>query len=154
MPPVKFWALTPYYFIGIPFLFSDESANFELLADTMEFEGKEYTQVKITYDADAGDSPDEYYVLLIDSETKLTRGAYYTVTNKLVAPNGPGPVKFISLDNLTNIDEVMLASGHLTMEMTDDKIGDQMRFSEVSGVKFIPKKNFNLSIPDKDLIIK
>jgi hypothetical protein len=24
-PPVKFWALTPYYFIGIPFVFNDET---------------------------------------------------------------------------------------------------------------------------------
>ena len=41
----------------------------------MEFEGKDCTQVKVTYDKAAGDSPDDYYVLLLDPETKLTRGA-------------------------------------------------------------------------------
>ena len=75
MPPPRFWALTPFYFLGIPFVFNDENANFELLPDQMEFEGKDYTQVKVTYDKAAGDSPDDYYVLLLDPETKLTRGA-------------------------------------------------------------------------------
>jgi len=154
MPPVRFWSLTPYYFIGIPFVFNDESANFELLNDKMEFEGKEYTQVKITYDDDAGDSPDDYYVLLIDSDTKQTRGAYYTVTSKLVAPNGPGPAKFITLDNLKSIGGVYLASGHRTMMMKDGKIDEQMRFTEVSDVKFLPKDSVDLSIPDENLIIK
>ncbi|MGJ8677013.1 MAG: hypothetical protein ACSHX0_05815 [Akkermansiaceae bacterium] len=152
-PPVRFWSLTPYYFIGIPFIFNDDSANFELLSDTMNFEGKDYTQVKVTYDSDAGDSPDDYYVLLIDPETKLTRGTYYTVTNKLVAGDTPGPAKFITLDNLKDVDGVMLASGHRTMKMEDGAIGSQMRFTDVSGVKFVPSGSVDLSIPDPSLII-
>ena len=152
-PPIQFWALTPYYFLGIPFVFNDEGANFTLLEDTIVFEGKDYTQVKITFNPSSGDSPEDYYVLLIDPETKLTRGAYYTVTNKLVAPDGPGPAKFISLDHLVDVDGVMLASGHRTMKMEDGKIGAQMRFTEVSGVKFLPKDSVDLSIPNKDLII-
>ncbi|MGJ8656712.1 MAG: hypothetical protein ACSHX6_09690 [Akkermansiaceae bacterium] len=154
MPPVRFWSLTPYYFLGIPFIFNDESANFDLLSETMHFEGKDYTQVKITYDDDAGDSPDDYYVLLIDPETKLTKGAYYTVTSKLVAPNGPGPAKFISLDNLVDVSGIKLASGHRTFFMEDGKITGQMRFTEVSDVKFLPRGSVDLSIPDADLIIK
>ena len=55
--------------------FNDENANFELLPYQMELEGKDCTQVKVTYDKAAGDSPDDYYVLLLDPETKLTRRA-------------------------------------------------------------------------------
>ncbi len=154
MPPVRFWSLTPYYFIGIPFVFNDESANFEILADTMSFEEKDYTQVKITYDKNAGDSPDDYYVLLIDPETKVTKGAYYTVTSKLVAAGGVGPAKFITLDNLADVNGIKLATGHRTFTMEDGKIGSQMRFTEVSGVKFAPRGSVDLSIPDKDFIIK
>jgi len=152
-PPVRFWALTPYYFMGIPFIFNDDGANFEILEEAMEFESKSYTQVKITYDKTSGDSPDDYYVLLIDPETKLTRGAYYTVTSELVAKNGVGPAKFITLDNLTDVDGVKLASGHRTMKMVDGKIGEQMRFTEVSGVKFLPSGSVDLNIPSPDLVI-
>lgn len=147
MPPYKFWTLTPYYFMGIPFVFNDENATFTKLADKMEFEDKEYAQVKITYNEKAGDSPDDYYVLLIDPETKVTRGAYYTVTNKLVAKDGVGPAKFITLDDLKDVDGVKLASGHRTFAMEDDKITDQMRFTEVGEVKFLPTGTVDLSIP-------
>ena len=152
--PVQFWSLTPFYFVGIPFVFNDSHANFEILADSMEFENKEYTQVKITYDQEAGDSPDDYYVLLIDPETKLTRGAYYIVTHKLVAPNGPGPEKFLTLDNLVDVDGIKLASGHRTFSMENGKIAEQMRFTEVSGLKFLPKGSVDLSVPSPDLILE
>ena len=147
VPPPRFWSLTPFYFIGIPFVFNDPNANFEKLDAMMEFEGKKYDQVKITYTPEAGDSPDDYYVLLIDPTTKLTKGAYYTVTSKIVAPNGPGPAKFISLDNLKDVSGVQLASGHRTFKMIDGKINAQMRYTEVSGVKFLPSGTVDLSVP-------
>jgi len=147
-PPPRFWALTPFYFLGMPFVFNDANANFGLLPETMEFEGKDFTQVKVTYDKAAGDSPDDYYVLLIDPETKLTRGAYYTVTSDLVAKDAPGPPKFITLDDLTDVGGVKLAGGHRTFSMVDGKIGEQMRFTEVSGVKWLPEGTVDLSVPE------
>ncbi len=148
MVPPKFWSLTPIYLFGIPFVFNDENANFEQLRASMHFEGKDYTQVKITYNAGAGDSSDDYYVLLIDPETKITRGAYYTVTNPLVL-NGkaPGPAKFITLDNLTDIEGVKLASGHRTFKLEGGEIGEIMRDTEVDDVKFLKRGSIDLSIP-------
>jgi len=145
--PPRFWALTPIYFLGIPFVFNDPGANFELLADKIEFEGKDYTQVKVTYDQSAGESPDDYYVLLIDPETKLTKAAYYIVTSDLVAKDGPGPPKLITLDDLQDVGGVKLAGGHRTFKMEDGKIGDQMRFTEVSGVKWLPDGTVDLGVP-------
>lgn len=149
-PAPRFWALTPFYFVGIPFVFNDPNANFEILPEELEFEGKSYTQVKVTYNKAAGDSPDDYYVLLIDPETKLTRGTYYIVTSKLVAPDGPGPPKFLTLDHLQDVGGVMLASGHRTFKMEEGNsgIGEQMRFTEVSGVKWLPEGTVDLSVPD------
>lgn len=146
--PPRFWSLTPFYFLGIPFVFNDPNANFEILPEKMDFEGKGYTQVKVTYNKAAGDSPDDYYVLLIDAETKETRGAYYTVTNSLVAKDGVGPPKFITLDDLQDVGGVKLAGGHRTFAMEDGKIGAQMRFTEVSGVKWLPEGAVDLGVPE------
>ena len=146
-PPPRFWALTPTYFLGIPFVFNDENANFTVLPDAMDFQGKAYTQVKITYNKQAGDSPDDYYVLLIDPETKVTRGAYYTVTSNLLGLDKVGPPKFISLDDLQDVGGLKLASGHKTYAMPDGKIGEQMRFTEVRGVKWLPKGTVDLGVP-------
>jgi len=104
-----------------------------------------YDQVKITYNAGSGDSPDDHYVLLIDPETKLTRGTYYTVTNKILGRDKVGPEKFLTLDDLTNVSGVLLASGHKTYSMTNGIIGEQMRFTEVRDVEFHPEGTVDLS---------
>jgi hypothetical protein len=63
--------------MGIPFVFDDANARFELLKEPKTFENKDYTQVKVTYVATAGDSPDDYYVLLIDQSPR-SRGPRIT----------------------------------------------------------------------------
>ncbi|MDB4265510.1 hypothetical protein N9891_02030 [bacterium] len=147
-PPVQFWSLTPTWFLGIPFVFDDAQINAKILDEPKAFEGKDYTQVKLTYNSTAGESPDDYYVLLLDPETKVVRGAYYTVTNPLVYKGGPVTPKFITLDNLQEIDGLMLAGGHKTYSMTDGVIGDQMRYTDVSEVAFIPRKGFDFTPPE------
>lgn len=75
--------------------------------------------------------------------------------SKLRAPStGPGPAKFLSLDNLKDVNGVLLASGHRTFKMEDGKITNQMRYTEISGVKHVPSGSVDLSIPSKELIIK
>lgn len=153
--PPQFWALLPYYFVGIPFVFNDENAEFELLSEKKTFEGKGYDQVKITYSEGSGESPDDYYVLLIDPETKVTRGAYYTVTHPLVVgPDGPGPEKFISLDDLQDFSGIKIGTGNRTFTMTNGEIGAQMRYSEVKGIKFLPEGTVELAIPTGATLLK
>lgn len=146
--PTQFWSLLPVYFIGIPFVFDDDTANFEMLPDKIAFEGKDYDQVKITYPEGAGESPDDYYVLLIDPETKVTRGTYYTVTHPaVVGPDGPGPAKFLALDELKDINGVLLSTSQRTFKMADGKIMSQMRNSTATEMAFIPSGVVDLSIP-------
>lgn len=146
--PIPFWTLTPIYFIGIPFVFDDEQVHAQLLPETKAFQGKEYLQVQVTYEPGAGDSPDDLYVLLIDEETKRVRGAYYTVTNPLVYSSGPLIKKFITLEDLVEVDGVLLANRHLTYSMTDGVIGDQMRSTEISEVHFVAPEQVDFEVPD------
>ncbi len=147
MPPIQFWTLTPTYFIGIPFVFDDDQITFELLDESKTFEGKDYTQVKLSYHSSAGESPDDYYVLLLEPETKVIRGAYYTVTNPLVYKGGPITEKFITLDNLQDIGGLKLAGGHKTYSMTDGVIGEQMRYTDVSEVAFLDRDSIDFTPP-------
>ncbi|MCH6258109.1 hypothetical protein MLD52_16225 [Puniceicoccaceae bacterium K14] len=148
MPPVQFWTLTPLYFIGIPFVFHDDQITFELLDETKKFEGKDYPQVKLSYSSSAGESPDDYYVLLIDPDTKLVRGAYYTVTNPLVFKGGTPVEKFITLDNLQEIGGLKIAGGHKTYAMPDGEIAEEMRYTDVSEVAFIERGMANMAPPE------
>ena len=70
------------------------------------------------------------------------------MTSKLVAKDGPGPPKFITLDDLADVGGVKLAGGHRTFAMEAGKIGAQMRFTEVSEVKWLPDGTVDLSVPE------
>jgi len=43
---------------------------------------------------------------------------------------------------------VKLASGHRTFAMEDGKIVDQMRFTEVADVKWLPEGTVDLAVPE------
>jgi len=125
----RFYALTPFYFFGLPFLFADEGANLKPLG-TKELGGKEYDVVKVTFDKGVGDTPDDDYYAFIDKDTKLLKVATYIVTY-------PPLMQGKSVDELERhaavYDEWQEVEG-LTVpkkvvfyEWTDEKLSDQPR---------------------------
>lgn len=85
--PARFWALTPYYFLGIPWVLADPGARFERLPDA-ELEGRSHRLVKITYESGTGDSPDDYYIVYLDPESHRVAGLRYIVAYPGFFPEG------------------------------------------------------------------
>ncbi len=77
--PPRFYALTPFYFFGLPFFFADPGVNLEPLG-TKELNGKQYDVVKVTYDPGVGDTPDDDYVAYINKDTHQLEIVHYIVT--------------------------------------------------------------------------
>jgi len=77
--PPRFYASTPFYFFGLPFLFADPGVNAEPLG-TKELNGKEYNVVKFTYDKGVGDTSDDDYIAYFDKETNRLEVLSYIVT--------------------------------------------------------------------------
>ncbi len=80
-PPVnvRFWSLTPYYFVSMPFVLADPGVNYALaLSDTVD--GRLVDVVRITFDAGIGDAPGDYYDLLLDPSTNRVQGVRYVVS--------------------------------------------------------------------------
>ena len=77
--PPRFYASTPFYFFGLPFLFADPGVNAEPLG-TKELNGEEYDVVKFTYDKGVGDTSDDNYEAYFDKETNQLRVLHYIVT--------------------------------------------------------------------------
>ncbi len=150
--PPAFWALTPYYFVGLPFVLADPGTNFEVLPD-IDFEGKSYHQVKVTYDAGTGDSPDDYYIAAIDPDTKRLRGVRYVVTSPVLDRTGPGPEKFLTHEGLHDVDGVLLPTSHVTYAMNGDEVGEKMRTAEVSEIKFLGDEVIDFTPPETAKIL-
>ena len=77
--PARFWALTPYYFVGMPFVLADPGAQFESLPDAT-LDGQTYELVKVTYAAGTGDAPDDYYILYLHPGSHRLDALRYVVT--------------------------------------------------------------------------
>ncbi len=77
--PPRFYASTPFYFFGLPFLFADPGVNTEPLG-IKELNGKEYNVVKFTYEQGIGDTPDDDYIAYFDKETNRLEVLTYIVT--------------------------------------------------------------------------
>ncbi len=76
----RFWSLTPYYFVGMPFVLADPGVNLAMAEPLALDSTTTLDQVYVTFDAGTGDAPDDYYYLLLDPETSAVRGVRYVVS--------------------------------------------------------------------------
>ena len=136
----QFWALTPLYFSGHPFVLDGEGVNLELLED-LEFQGELHKAIKATYEAGVGSAPDDYYVLYINAKTNLVNAVKYIVSYPEYFPNGGhAPEKTTVIQGTTIVDGIVLATGFKTYWSTEDKggLGEYITNITVSDMSFSP----------------
>ena len=75
----RFYKNLYFYFFALPFMSADEGVFHESLGQKI-FNGTTYDVVKITYGENVGDSPEDQYILYINSETKILDMINYSVT--------------------------------------------------------------------------
>ncbi|MFP2995940.1 DUF6503 family protein [Spongiivirga sp. MCCC 1A20706] len=75
----RFYHNLMFYFYAMPFVLADDGINYEK-TDPITYEDKTYPGIKISYNANVGDSPNDNYYLYYDQETKQMRWLGYTVT--------------------------------------------------------------------------
>ncbi len=75
----KFYYNLMFYFYAMPFIVGDDGINYGK-TKALEFEGKQYPGIKISYEAGVGESPEDEYVLYYDPETYKMAWLGYTVT--------------------------------------------------------------------------
>ncbi|WP_282179269.1 DUF6503 family protein [Maribacter stanieri] len=143
----KFWALTPLWFVGHPFVLSGEGVNLELLEPTT-YKEKEYNVVKVTFDAETGDAPDDYYILYVNKESnKLAVMRYIVSYPQYFKDGGHAPEKFTEFIGEQVVDGITMPGGFKTYwTVKDNQPGDyitKIDFTDVSFEKDLSKDFFN-----------
>lgn len=137
---LRFWALTPYYFEGQPFIFDGQGVKLEKLTDK-EIEGQAYNIVKVSFDAGTGDAPDDYYINYYDKNTHLLKAIKYIVSYpKFFKDGNHSPEKLMILTSYLEEGGIKLAKTFETY--STDENGDKGELKtkvEVSAVKFMPE---------------
>lgn len=131
----RFWSLTPFYFLGLPFVLADDGINYEYLGEQLLDDNK-CDLVKITYQAGTGDAPDDFYIIYIDQQTKLMTGLRYVVSYPGFFPNGGHTnEKIMKLTGLKATSGVKLATGYQTFWWTGE-VGEHNTNIDVLDVSF------------------
>ena len=151
---VRFWSLTPYYFVGIPFVLGDPGVNLESLGkDT--FEDKTYDLVKVTFGDNVGDAPDDYYVIYVGQEDHRVGALRYIVSYPGYFPEGGhAPEKLMAYDGAQTVDGIILPEGYRTFWWKEDQVGEHITDISVSEVGFRPEvRQDYFSTPEGAVVI-
>ncbi len=75
----KFYYNLMFYFYAMPFIVADNGIIYDEYKP-LQFEGKEYPGIRISYQSGVGESPEDEYVLYYDKDTYQMTWLAYTVT--------------------------------------------------------------------------
>lgn len=78
-PSLKFYHNLYFYFLNIPFVFTDAGVNVEKVADR-SLNGKKHPTLKATFDPGTGASSDDEFFMLLNADTNQLEYLLYTVT--------------------------------------------------------------------------
>lgn len=152
----KFWALTPIYFLGQPFILDGEGVNLELLPKQL-YNEKNNDVVKVTFDAGTGDAPDDYYILYFDVETHRLSVIRYIVSYPAYFKDGGHlPEKFMDLGEYKTVAGITFPTIYKTHWLAENELpGEYITKIEVSDIGFTKSlKDGFFDAPDGAKIIE
>ena len=136
----RFWALTPYYFVAMPFVLGDPGVQLDLLDEDPAPAGLEDVDVvRVTFAPGTGDAPGDYYVLYVCKRTRLVLALRYVVT---YAPFFEGkavkatPEKLLVYEDLAPAGPLTLARRHTFYALADGHRGERVTDAQVSAVEY------------------
>lgn len=139
----RFWSLTPFYFLGLPFVLADEGINYESLGEE-KLDGEQYDLVKITYQSGTGDAPDDFYIIYINKKTKLMGALRYVVSYPGFFPNGGhSNEKIMKITDLKEIEGIKLSTGYKTFWWKNESVEQHITNIDVTDVSFNNDLNSN-----------
>lgn len=134
----RFWSLTPYYFIAMPFVLADPGVILEEAGQTT-IDEQTYNLVYVTFAPGTGDAPDDYYYVLIDPETNLVGGVRYIVSYPGFFPEGGNSPETVMLyDGTQTVDGITLQEGFRSFLWNGNGRGDAKARGSLSLVQFQP----------------
>ncbi|MBA2664819.1 MAG: hypothetical protein H0U74_21200 [Bradymonadaceae bacterium] len=136
----RFWALTPYYFVGIPFVLADRGVVLKNEGEA-EIEGRLYDTVRASFAPGTGDAPDDFYIVYVHKDTRLVEAIRYIVSYPGFFPDGGhSPESFMTYEKHEKLGELSFARFHRTFRWDPVTLlpGDHLTTTTVSELEFRP----------------
>lgn len=146
----RFWALTPYYFVALPFVLADPGVILTK-EDDATYNDQRYHLIRATYEPGTGDAPDDFYVLYIHPESFQVHAIRYIVSYPGFFPEGGhSPERFMTYEDQQTIEGITLATTHKTHLFEDGQPGDHITTTEVTELRFVPDAPLSAILPPEN----
>ncbi len=138
---VRFDAFTWAYFFLMPYKLSDPGTKWNsFVQDTLM--GKQFKTQKLTFEANTGDAPDDWYIMYTDAETDLIDVVAYIVTSGNTLEKAEEDPHAIQYSNYQEVDGIPIAREWTYWEWREQggltrKLGE----ARVKNVQFIEAKD-------------
>ena len=153
----RFWSLTPYYFLAIPFVLADPGVNLEDLGEAT-LDEEEYFVIKATFDPGTGDAPDDYYVLYIHQHDDRVDAIRYVVAYPGFFPDGGHSNEtFMTYEEHQEVDSLLFATYHRSFRSEEEVFeerfyhegekAEHITTTRVSEIGFRPEKTLDFFAP-------
>jgi len=149
----KFYYNLMFYFYAMPFVLGDNGINYGK-AEAMEFEGKTYHGLSISYEAGIGESPEDEYILYYNPKTFKMEWLGYTVT--YFSKEKGKEFHFIKYSDWQDVEGLLLPKT-LTWYNYENNMPTTFRnnvnFLNVKLSKELPNMDM-FKVPDSTMIVK
>lgn len=136
--PPAFWATTPFYFVGVPWVLADEGTIHTALDPIVipaTGETRPLPTVKVTYEAGTGDAPDDFYVLHLHPDTHQVLALRYIVSFPAFFPEGGhGPEKILLWSGHTRSDGLLFATHYDSYLWNEGALSDVTTLVDVANI--------------------
>jgi hypothetical protein len=144
---VRFHAYTWGYFFLFPYKLSDQGTKWNYNFKTKETK-TDFDVAKLTFEANIGDAPDDWYIVYSDKKTHLLEHAAYIVTagkTKEAAEKDPHAIKY---EDYKMVDGIPFATnwgyyGWSLEKGLSDKIGN----AKITNIHFVKGFRKDFSVP-------
>lgn len=153
---IRFWSLTPYYFMAQPFILDGSGVNLEKLAPKT-YKDQDYDVVKVTFDAGTGDAPDDYYILYFNLDNSQLKVIRYIVSYPGYFEKGQHlPEKFMELYGSQTVDGILFPQSYQTHWLTEtEEPGEYITKIDLTNIKFEPVlKDQYFQMPDGATVLE
>ncbi len=145
-PSARFWSLTPYYFVGMPFVLADPGVRLEELGP-VTLDDVACHMVKASYEPGTGDSPDDYYIVyLADDTNRLVALRYIVSFPGMFAPGEHSPEKLMRYGDFADVSGLSLATTFHTFAFNGDTQLPAAKVTDVRASRYRLGQRYDESI--------
>lgn len=144
---VRFNAYTWNYFFLFPYKLSDEGTVWHSYTNS-ELDGGKYNAQKLTFEANTGDAPDDWYVVYANKNSNLIEAAAYIVTSGKTIEEAEADPHAIKYEDFASVKNIPIARKWTFWEWKENLgLTKQIGEATLKNITFIEEDSTLFEVP-------